>query len=54
VTYDSNSSGVFDLFGSNNSTGYVITKGSGKKIISGIVTDAQYYGNEITLIGWLK
>lgn len=54
VKYDSNTSGVFDLFGSNNSTGYVIAKGNGKKILSGITIDDRYYGNEITLIGWIK
>jgi hypothetical protein len=55
VTRDySNSTGIFDLVGSNNSTGYVITKGNGKKILSGIVADTQYYGNEVTIIGWIK
>ncbi len=55
VKFEYNSDGIFELFGSNNDAGYYITKGSGKKILSGIGSSADYYGqNDIKLIGWIK
>ncbi len=57
ISYQYGHSGIFELFGSNgNDNGYFISKGSGKKRLSGLVGDNyrySYQGN-FKLIGWIK
>lgn len=54
IKFEYNNDGIFELFGSgNNDSGYVITKGSGRKQLTGIDT-LRYYGEDVDLIGWIK
>lgn len=47
--------GIIGLFGSSDKSAYVITKGRGKKELSGITTGNVYYArNEFDIIGWIK
>jgi len=53
VDHDYNSRGVFELFGSDSNSGYYISKGRGKKLLTGI--SSPYYGGDtIKVIGWIK
>lgn len=56
VKYQSNNSGIFELFGSNGrSSGYVISKGGGSKNLTGLYnTGYDYYYGSFKLIGWVK
>lgn len=54
ISYDTNHEGIFELFGSENDANYVITKGKGKKTLSGIVFDEMYYRADLNIIGWIK
>jgi hypothetical protein len=55
VSHNNNyDSGFLGIFGSENRSSYVITKGKGKKILSGIVGDTLYYNSELNIIGWIK
>ena len=55
VKFEYNNDGIFELFGSDTGSEYVITKGAGKKILGGIVNDKPYYGgSEITVVGWVN
>ncbi len=54
VSYEYNSDGVFELFGSDNNSGYVITKGTGRKMLTGMPSNQDYYGGSFTLIGWVN
>lgn len=54
VAYEYNHDGIFEIFGSNNnSRGYFIEKGNGKKRLSGFTNNNYYYGN-FKFIGWIK
>lgn len=54
VSYEYNSDGIFELFGSDSNSGYVITKGTGRKTLTGMPSDQNYYGGSFTLIGWVN
>jgi hypothetical protein len=56
VSYEYNSDGIFELFGSSGSnSGYVITKGTARRSLTGMVTDPNGYGGyDFQLIGWIK
>ncbi len=55
LKFEYNSDGIFELFGSDNNSGYFITKGAGKKQLTGIAgTDYYYSSEDIKLIGWVK
>lgn len=57
VSFENRNDGIFEIFGSNNSTsGLFISKGNAKKRLDGLVYNNQYYwyqGN-FKLIGWIK
>jgi hypothetical protein len=56
VTYQYNTDGIFDLFGSRGNNGeYIISKGRGSKKLTGLAfTDQNYYQQNLTLVGWVK
>jgi hypothetical protein len=55
VKYEYNNDGIFELFGGSRDSGYVITKGAGRKNLSGMDTIENYYGGEeFLLIGWVN
>ncbi len=55
VKYEYNSDGVFELFGSDSGSEYVIAKGNARKTLTGMPSDANYYGGyDFTLIGWVN
>lgn len=55
VKYEYNSDGVFELFGSDSGSEYVITKGAARKTLTGMPFDANYYGGyEFILLGWVN
>jgi len=56
IKYERNHDGIFELFGSNgDGSGYFIEKDSGKKELTGLINDSQYYyQNSFKLIGWIK
>lgn len=55
VSYQYGHDGIFEIFGSNgNNSNYVISKGNGKKKLSGITNDRYYGQGGFKLIGWVK
>ncbi len=54
VSYDMNHEGVFEIFGSQDKSAYIISKGNGKKPLMGIVGSDMYYQAELNIIGWIK
>ena len=55
VSYEYGHSGIFELFGSDgNNRGYFISKGNGKKKLSGLTNDYYYGSNGFSLIGWIR
>lgn len=56
VSYRYNNNGIFDMFGLRDNIGeYIVSKGNGSKKLTGIAFNEQnYYGQDITLIGWIK
>jgi hypothetical protein len=54
VTFDMNHGGVLELFGSQESTGYMIGNAKASKPLFGIGTGENYYSNELNLIGWVN
>ncbi len=54
ISYSTSHEGIFELFGSNNSTSFVITKGRGSKVLNGVVGYENYYRMDLNIIGWIK
>lgn len=55
IKFEYGNDGIFELFGSNDRTGYFITKGNGKKSLSGFDSSYGYYSSDdIELVGWIK
>lgn len=54
VKYEYNSDGIFELFGSDGGSGYVLIKGSARKSLPGMSNANDYYYGGFELIGWVK
>jgi len=54
VRYEYGNDGIFELFGSDSSYGYVITKGNGKKRLDAMVNDMYRGSGSYTVLGWVK
>ncbi len=55
VSYQYGHDGIFELFGSNNdNNGYFVSKGNGKKKLSGLTSDIYRNQGNFKFIGWIK
>jgi hypothetical protein len=56
IAYEYGHDGIFELLGSDgNNNNFFISKGNGKKRLSGLVGDGRYwYQGNFKLIGWVK
>lgn len=54
IQYDYSHDGIFEVFGSNNNSGYFIAKDKGQKRLTGLVSDRYWGQGNFKLIGWIK
>jgi hypothetical protein len=54
VSYESGSSGIFDLFGTGDPSGYFISKGAAKKRLQGLAQNGYWSGANFKFIGWIR
>ena len=53
INFEYTNSGIFEMFGSQDNSGYFIKKDKGQKPLTGFESNMYYSENDIKIIGWI-